>query len=228
MVVFVVVMFAATTALGFSMVRARHARAKERVAQAAGRLGLRVLEGAEAMEQAALDAEADGRPAARVPASLPPFLARAVEMLVGPRLAGTYRGVRVAAFEESRSGSKGNSTSTVLRAWYPTPLPFDLHMAKEGVGARIAKAFGGQDVEIGEPAFDAAVRVRSSDPAAVKAWFGSPTRRQATVAAVAACPGLRASRTSVTFERQGSLRGADEIAAVLDAIAPLAAALGGR
>lgn len=223
-------LFVAVSAIGFVFafagLRSVQGRRRNILADAAGRLGLQVVEGAEALEQMAVEAEAAGQPAFRLPAGLPPVLSRAIARLVGPCLTGTYRGVRVSVRTESHSSGSGSRTETVFKAWYAKALPFDFHMSKEGVGAKIAKTLGGQDVEIGEPAFDAAVRVRTNDPAAVRSWFYAAARRQATVAAVSACPGLRASRTCVTFSRQGSARSSEEVVSVLEAIAPLAAALG--
>jgi hypothetical protein len=50
----------------------------------------------------------------------------------------------------------------MFKAYFGSALPFELALSKEGVAARITKAFGGQDVTIGDAAFDAAVRVKTS------------------------------------------------------------------
>jgi hypothetical protein len=206
---------AAVAGLGLMLARSARARYRADLQAAASALGLRVLEGAEALEAAAGQV--------RVPASLQRLLAR----VAGPRIDGTYRGVRVAVYTESRSSSKGNHTETVFEAHYVRPLAFDLHMAREGVGAKIAKAFGGGDVEVGDAALDAAFRIRTDNPDLARALFRSPAVRKAALDAVAACPALRASRTHVRFERSGKVRRTDQIAAVLDAIAPLARAMSG-
>jgi hypothetical protein len=210
------------SAIGWSAMTRMRGRLRADLSAAAGALGLRLQEGAAALEEKALEARAEGRPEIRVP----PFLQRLLAGLVGPRISGTYRGVRVSISTETHSSNSGSHTETVIKAYYAKPLPFDLHLGREGVGARIAKAFGGQDVEVGDAEFDAAVRVKTGDADAARAFLSAPARRRAVLAAVAACPGMRATRSHVSFERQGTIRKADQMAAVLDAIAPLAAALG--
>jgi hypothetical protein len=61
------------------------------------------------------------------------------------------------------TGSGNDSTThtfTVTVVDLPGAVP-DLMVTKEGFGTKLAKVFGGQDIEVGYPPFDMAYRVRS-------------------------------------------------------------------
>lgn len=64
--------------------------------------------------------------------------------------------------EEPRSGRLAQAHVVALDAVPGLPV---LELTPEGFRDRIAKIFGGQDVQIGNPAFDGQWRVRSSDEA---------------------------------------------------------------
>ncbi|MCL2465950.1 MAG: hypothetical protein FWF02_00050 [Micrococcales bacterium] len=71
----------------------------------------------------------------------------------------------------------------VVGVQLPNMLP-ELELTREGMGTAIAKAFGGQDLLVGHPQFDARYRIQSRDPGyvvtllnpAVVAWFMAPRR----------------------------------------------------
>jgi len=125
---------------------------------------------------------------------LPPILQQFSARFVSPRISGTYRGVRAAVYTQTRSSNSRSYDGTVIKTYYTQPLPFDLHLAREGVAARIVKAFGGQDVEVGDAEFDSAVRVKTDNPDAARALLAVPALKKAAGDAVASCPGLRATR----------------------------------
>ena len=113
------------------------------------------------------------------------------------------------------------------KAYFAAPLPFELALSKEGVAARITKAFGGQDVTIGDAAFDAAVRVKTRTPDVTVHYLQDAERRKAVLAALQGYPSTVVCRTHVVVSRQGRLKGSEEIKAVLAAIVPVAAAFSG-
>lgn len=195
-------------------------RRREALQRAAQLLGLHYLEGEAAYEQAKREQGEEGLP----PLPLPKGLERLARKLSGPRLAGWFRGVRVAVFEQTRSSGSGSHTESVHKAYFSRPLPFELDIRKEGVGARVAKAFGGQDVTIGDPPFDTAVRIRTSSPEAAALFLQAAERRKAVLAALQACPSTSLCRTHVHVCRQGRLKDGESIRQVLSAIAPVAAA----
>ncbi|MCL2423392.1 MAG: DUF3137 domain-containing protein [Micrococcales bacterium] len=91
-------------------------------------------------------------------------------------MTGRHRGHRFTAFTAitTRTSTDTDGHSSTDRTYFgvvvlqlPAPLP-NVAVEREGFGARIAKFFGGEDIEIGSPAFDSAFRVRSDDPEFVR------------------------------------------------------------
>ena len=82
-------------------------------------------------------------------------------------LTGTWQGRSATSFSYRYSVSNGKSRSTftfqVLALGLPVCLP-TLELTPEGLGDRIAKAFGGQDLEFESADFNRAWRVTSGDP----------------------------------------------------------------
>ena len=149
-----------STVAGVFLWKRRSARRRESLQKAAQLIGLQFLEGEAAYEQAKRERSDEGLP--MLP--MPEFLEKFARSHISPRLAGQFRGTRVSVYEEVHSSRSGSHTESVFKAYFARPLPFELHLRKEGVGAKLAKAFGGQDVTIGDAAFDAAVRVKANPP----------------------------------------------------------------
>lgn len=215
-----IVLAVLSTALGFFLWRRRNARRQEFLQGAAQYLGLQCLEGDAAYEDARRERSAEGL----LLTPIPGFLEKLARKAFSPRLVGNFRGVRVAVYEEVRSSNNGSHAESVFKAFIEPSLPFELELRREGFGARLAKAVGGQDVTIGDPAFDAAVRVKASPPEQAVAFLGEPRRRQAVLQALQAQPGARVSRFHVSVTRQGRLKDEEKIKEVLAAIVPVAAA----
>jgi len=209
-----------STAAGVFLWKRRSARRRESLQKAAQLLGLQFLEGEAAYEQAQRERSDEGLPTL----PMPEFLEKFARSLSAPRLAGQFRGIRVAVYEEVHSSRSGSHTESVFKAYLALPLPFELQLRKEGVGAKLAKAFGGQDVTVGDAAFDAAVRVKANPPDVAVPFLRDEERRKAVLAALQAYPGIKVCRTHVALSRQGSLKGGDEIKEVLAAMVPVAAA----
>lgn len=210
---------AVSAIVGISLRKAQVARRAESLRQAAGLLGIRYLDGEEAYAQAKKDRAAEGLE----PQQMPEALERYVRKLTGPRLTGLFRGVQVTVYEEVHTSNSGSHTESVFKAHFASALPFQLRLEREGAGAKIAKAFGGQDVKIGNEAFDAAVRIKSSEPEAAARFLLDEARRKAVLTALGEYPSAMVFRTHIVVSRQGRLKGGDEIKAVLAAIAPVAA-----
>jgi hypothetical protein len=209
--------------VGISLRKGQVARRAESLRQAAGLLGIRYMDGDEAYLQAKKDSAAEGLE----PQQMPEALERYVRKLTGPRLAGLFRGVQVAVYEEVHTSNNGSHTESVFKAYFSSALPFQLRLAREGAGAKIAKAFGGQDVATGYEVFDAAVRIKSSEPEAAVRFLQDEGRRKAVLTALEAYPSAVVCRTHVVVSRQGRLKSGDEIKAILAAIVPVAAAFSG-
>lgn len=148
--------------------------------QAAQFLGIQYLEGEAAGAQAQKERTDEGLSLQPMPETLE----RLVRKLSTPRLTGLFRGIRVTVYEEQHTSHSGTHTESMFKAYFAAPLPFELALSKEGVAARITKAFGGQDVTIGDAAFDAAVRVKTSTPDATVHYLQDAERRKAVLAAI--------------------------------------------
>ena len=94
-----------------------------------------------------------------------------------PAIAGKLKGVKL-RIEVLRSGRHRNAF-TRYRAFFRSPMPADLHVSSEGIFDKVAKALGGQDIQIGIERVDATLRIKGSDEAAVRRLFSNPVIRQA-------------------------------------------------
>jgi len=109
-----------------------------------------------------------------------------------PAAVGTPRDIMMGrrgndTFFAFTAGTQGDSSSRpeygVVKLHLSAVLP-GITLTREGVGTSIAKFFGGQDLQIGEPYFDAAYRIQADDPVYaqtllnhdVRAWFMAPGR----------------------------------------------------
>ena len=206
--------------IGVSLRNRQLARRGEAMRQAAQFLGIQYLEGEAAYAHTQQERTDEGFS----PQPMPETLERLVRKLSTPRLTGLFRGIRVTVYEEQHTSHNGTHTESRFKAYFAAPLPFELALSKEGAAARITKAFGGQDVTIGDAAFDAAVRVKTSTPDAAVHYLQDADRRKAVLAALQSYPSTVVCRTHVVVSRQGRLKGSEEIKAVLAAIVPVATA----
>jgi hypothetical protein len=170
--------------VGFSLRKRQLARRGEAMRKAAQFLGIQYREGEAAWAQAQQERTDEGLS----PQPMPETLARLVRKLSSPRLTGLFRGIRVTVYEEQHTSRSGTHTESMFKAYFAAPLPFELALSKERVAARITKAFGGQDVTIGDAAFDAAVRVKTSTPDAAVHYLQDAERRKVVLAALQAYP----------------------------------------
>ncbi|MDP3179055.1 MAG: hypothetical protein Q8M76_14195, partial [Spirochaetaceae bacterium] len=202
----------------------RSGNQKELARQSATSLGLDFIEGIEAYRAYYIDT-GQAQILAGVE-KMPPFWRKLITSGAWWRLAGARRGVRVAVTLESRG--KNQTTYTVVRAFYPRELDFELRISKEGIPTKIGKAlFGLQDVEVGSPEFDPFLRVKATDTGAAQRLLGPSEPRQALLAAIQAYPAMVADRRHVSWEICGSHLKVEELEPVLDSLAAVAAALGG-
>ena len=88
----------------------------------------------------------------------------------GRLITGTTHGVTMQV-DVIRKGSGNNQSSyTRYRAGYPS-LGLGLSVTQTGLFRRIMKAFGAQDIEIGDAEFDDAFIIKGTDPGRVAAFF---------------------------------------------------------
>lgn len=98
---------------------------------------------------------------------------------------------------------------TRLRASLPGLSTFEFAIAREGLIARLDKALGAQDIEIGVPDFDHDFIIRSNDPARVRLLLSEAKVRQLIQDQSRLHLGLRAG--TLVFEAQGLLIDVDRL-----------------
>jgi hypothetical protein len=76
------------------------------------------------------------------------------------------------------SNGKTSTSYTRLRAIASSPFELHLHIYKEGFFSTLGKAFGTQDVIIGEPTFDSTFIIKASDEEICKAWINADIQRK--------------------------------------------------
>lgn len=87
----------------------------------------------------------------------------------GPqRIVGELEDIDVEVRAEVRGAGRSKKSFTVLRFHLPGPAPAGLELRREGLEESVKKLFGGQDIELGDPAIDPELRVLGADPEAVR------------------------------------------------------------
>lgn len=143
------------------------------------------------------------------------------------QITGTLHGVGVQVVTHKFVRRHNRRTSTSYKhEVIATPLvPIgDLTLSREGFFASIGKTFGGQDIQTGDPAFDAAFVVRSSNEHAARAVL-TPTVCAALLEAQRALGEVHVESGGVRTMRQGTAS-PDTIDGLLDAVARAALAFG--
>jgi len=128
------------------------------------------------------------------------------------------RSVRLDRF--SRGSGKTRQTFTRVRIDARGRVPRDLTIGPEGFVASIQKAFGGQDVETGDLAFDDKARVRGDEARSI-ALLGEAVRRRL----LARLPEFTVRNGEVYYEERGYGVGASRIASLIEDMAELSNAL---
>lgn len=197
-------------------------RGREEARDQAGRLNLEYVDGVDALRRSYV--ESGQTKALEAFDKMPAFIRSFAESAAPWRMEGSWKGVRVSVYRETRSSGKSSRTYVVTKAFYPAPLPFKFRAAREGTMAKIGKAlFGLKDVQIGDPDFDPKVRIRSEDEAAAVSLFFREAAASAFLALLERFPDAVADSSSVTRERQASLLPDEELKEVLDLLAAFAA-----
>jgi hypothetical protein len=156
-------------------------------------------------------------------AKLPAFLRGFLEATAPWRLEGMREGIRVEVAEETRRNGKQSRTVYVFRAWYRESLPFKLRAGREGTLAKLGKAlFALRDVQVGDGAFDDAVRVVSDDEDAAREFFYRPEPKAALLALLDRYPEAVMERDRSERERSGKMPDAAEVEEALALLVSLA------
>ena len=142
---------------------------------------------------------------------------------VSPKVSGVVNGSTVDIDTFQRSAGKSSVTYTRWRIGVPTALTGDLQIGEEGLGTTILKAFGANDIEVGDSDLDGRLRFQGSEPASIAALCRDPGVREALLRADDLPGAFSLKDGGLRFEQRG-LAGAD-VDLKVDAGLQLAAAL---
>lgn len=118
-------------------------------------------------------------------------------------ISGWMAGHRVAVDTYTKSSGKSSNTYTRYRVHYPEPLGLGLQLKKEGFLSSMAKLFGSQDIEVGDPQFDDEVLVKGTDPRRV-VEFLTHSRRMRILRLLNSLDGCEIGDASISYSRSGT------------------------
>ncbi|MBW2260449.1 MAG: hypothetical protein JRG91_00630 [Deltaproteobacteria bacterium] len=81
-----------------------------------------------------------------------------------PTVSGAYGGFNVYLYTYSQGSGKNKTTYTSMIVYLPIDHRSHVRITREGFLSKITKAFGAQDIQLGDPAFDAAYIIKSDTP----------------------------------------------------------------
>lgn len=84
-----------------------------------------------------------------------------------PIISGFFESTAVLLTIEHRGSGNSRQAYTKAQAFFAAQLPAGLKIGKEGFGASLAKLFGGQDLTVGHPPLDDALRIQGQDAEAI-------------------------------------------------------------
>jgi hypothetical protein len=142
-----------------------------------------------------------------------------------PRLSGEHDGREVGVSIISRGSGKESSLHTLASATCRRALPNDFALRPQGLFFALQRAFGAQDLEIGDPVFDRAFVIRGADEGHVRAVLSDPSLRQSLLAAAAREPRLEVAGGQVMVEHNTTVTKPKVLASMLEATTVAARAL---
>jgi hypothetical protein len=126
------------------------------------------------------------------------------------KLTGKHEGHVVIVDTFTRRHGKSSTTYTRYSVMHARPLGLGLSLRKEGFFSGVAKAFGAQDIQIGDPAFDSTMLIKGVDPEAVKKFL-TPERRNLIRQAMAESDSLEITDDGANMEVKGAADSSDLI-----------------
>ncbi|MCP4308052.1 MAG: tetratricopeptide repeat protein [bacterium] len=103
-----------------------------------------------------------------------------------PAMRGTFNGLPVTIDTYTQRSGNSNTTYTRYRVNYP-PLGLGLKMRREGGLSFIGKLFGIEDAQVGDPVFDEAFKISTSDQPRLSAFL-TPSVRSSLLRLMASYP----------------------------------------
>lgn len=140
-----------------------------------------------------------------------------------PTVTGAYKGFNVYLYTYTQGSGKSKTTYTSLVAYLPIPNRCHVRVTREGFLSRITKAFGAQDVQVGDPAFDQAYIVKSDTPQYVQKLLTAQIR--GAMLSGGDIMNVTISKGTVFYNQTGVQRNADVLRYILDVLVLVAARL---
>ncbi|NOY27892.1 MAG: hypothetical protein GXP62_18670, partial [Oligoflexia bacterium] len=119
------------------------------------------------------------------------------------KMSGLVDGVPVKISVLIRGSGNAQVRYTVVRATSPVSLPHGLQVSREGIGASVAKLFGGQDIQLGDSLLDPDLRIRGVDEDVIRQVLKDGGVRPILPRLVTADPHSRIERDDVVLEEKG-------------------------
>jgi hypothetical protein len=85
------------------------------------------------------------------------------------QIRGEYRGREIRAYTVTEGSGKHRTTYQIVSAGHKGRVEDSITLTFEGFGTRLAKAFGSQDLQTGNPGFDEKYMIQSKWPGAAQA-----------------------------------------------------------
>lgn len=117
---------------------------------------------------------------------------------------GTMDGLRVRIGTVTRGSGKNRTTYTQIRASSNQPVPSGLNLYRETMFSKVGKMFGGEEITIGDRAFDEAFIIKGTDVRGVRAMLSVPQVRQGLMIAINRHPSLAINGNEVLIEVRGT------------------------
>ncbi len=144
-----------------------------------------------------------------------------VDDYFNPSIVGSLEGFQVHVCVEARGGKNSRQQVTVFKVNI-ADLPQDLSIEDEWVGAKVAKLFGSQDVQLGLPKLDSRLLIKAQDADAVREWaqgegVAKGLRKLSNLDA------FRIRQNTLSFEESGARTQPDELEVSIRKLASIAA-----
>jgi len=144
-----------------------------------------------------------------------------VDEYFNPSIVGSLEGFQVHVCVEARGGKNSRQNVTVFTVNIPD-LPEGLSIIDEWVGAKVAKVFGSQDIELGLPKLDSRLLVKAQDADEVREWaqgegVAKGLRKLSNLDA------FRIRENTLSFEKSGAWTEPDELKGSIRKLASIAA-----
>ena len=141
-------------------------------------------------------------------------------MRSGPRMAGTIEDLRADAYSYTKGSGKSSNRYTRFTVEFP-PLGVGLQLSRQAGIGQFLKILGTQDIVIGDPPFDEAFIVKTTNPQAARVLL-TPGRTMALNQILAVHPEVVVRDDRIVIDRRSNVSDPDVIVSTLRRLASVA------